>query len=149
MNILSTQYTIKYKSFDIFLAGCKGNPYCNECCNPESWNFNQGYQYNNDVLRKIKNKIIEFDSLINNFMIFGGEPLDQPYDELIKLLMDLSTFRKAIWLFTRYDLNQIPENIKKICDYIKTGRYIKELQCDDNIHFGIKLASKNQKIIKL
>ena len=37
---------------------------------------------------------------------------------------------------------------KELCDYIKTGSYIEELKCDDNIQYGIKLATSNQKINK-
>ena len=48
-----------------------------------------------------------------------------------------------------YEINEIPEEIKKSCNYIKTGRYIKEQECSDNIQFGIKLASKNQTIFKI
>jgi hypothetical protein len=33
--------------------------------------------------------------------------------------------------------------------YIKTGRYIEEFKCNDNIQYGIKLASSNQQIYKL
>jgi hypothetical protein len=33
--------------------------------------------------------------------------------------------------------------------YIKYGRYIEELKIDNNIQYGIKLASINQGIIKI
>ena len=38
---------------------------------------------------------------------------------------------------------------KKMVDYIKIGAYIPELTTDDNIQFGIKLATSNQKIYRM
>ncbi len=147
MNILSTSYTLKYKSFDIYLAGCKGNPHCEGCQNPESWNFNQGTYYK-EMLDNIKTKINDFGNMIENIMIFGGEPLDQPINQLTKFLIFLKQFNKNIWLFTRYEFKDISDIIKVYCDYIKCGRYIKDLKTDDNIQYGIKLATSNQKIYK-
>ena len=82
-------------------------------------------------------------------MIFGGEPLDQPYFELEQMLKHLKELEKKIWLFTRYDMNNIPERILDKVDYVKSGRYMKNLISDDNIQFGITLASSNQKIFDL
>lgn len=147
MNIIGTQYTANHKSLDIYIAGCSGSPKCKGCHNPESWNFNQGKIYY-DWFENIKKKINDFDTLIDNIMIFGGEPLDQEYYELTKFLMFLNQFEKKIWLFTRYSLNEVPYIIKMFCDYIKTERYIEGLRCDDNVQHGIQLATSNQKINK-
>ncbi|MDN5317857.1 MAG: anaerobic ribonucleoside-triphosphate reductase activating protein [Thermoanaerobacterium sp.] len=148
MNILSTQYSLETKSLEIYVAGCSGNPHCANCHNHESWDFKQGTKYNEKYFSHIKNKIKDFDALIDNIMILGGEPLDQNIDELIHLLFDLNTLNKKIWLFTRYEIEQIPNEVIKFCDYIKTGKYIPELKTDNNIQYGIKLATSNQKIIK-
>lgn len=149
MNILGTQYTLATKSFEIFVAGCSGNPRCTGCHNPEAWDFEQGelfdefYFYN-----KVQHKIIEFDTLIDNIMIFGGEPLDQDLCRLYALLELLKGTGKKIWIFTRYGLDNIPEHIKQMCDYIKCGPYIPDLSTDDNVQYGIKLATSNQHIYK-
>ena len=148
INILATQYTLEHKSLDIYLAGCSGNPHCTNCHNPESWDFTQGDLYNKQYFEKIKNKVNDFDSLIDNIMLFGGEPNDQDYDELYQLLTDLKTLNKKIWIFTRYSLEDMPMCEIVLCDYIKTGRYIPELTTDDNIQYGIKLATSNQMINK-
>lgn len=148
MNILATQYTLSTKSFEIYISGCAGNPHCKGCHNPNSWNFNLGYKFNNEYYVKIKDKILEFDSLVNNIMIFGGEPLDNNHDDLINLLDKLSEFDKSIWLFTRYSLEEIPNKIKIRCEYIKCGRFDIDLLTEDNIQYGIKLASSNQHIFK-
>lgn len=149
MNILGTQFTLATKSFEIYVSGCAGNPHCEGCHNPASWDFNLGDLYNKSFFYdNIKTKVEEFDVLIKNIMIFGGEPLDNDHDELLKLLNDLKSLNKPIWLFTRYDINDVPDKIKTYCDYIKCGRYLPELTVDNNIQYGIKLATSNQKIYK-
>ena len=55
---------------------------------------------------------------------------------------------KPIWVFTRYDIDKVPKEIKSLCNYIKCGRYKPELKCKNNIHYGIELATSNQKIYK-
>jgi organic radical activating enzyme len=148
MNILATRYTLPLKSLDVYVAGCSGLPHCVNCHNKESWNFNCGELYNEGYFDKIKIKVESFNIMIDNIMLFGGEPLDQNHDELLHMLLDLKSLNKDIWLFTRYDINKIPKEIKILCDYIKCGRYLPELACEDNIYYGIKLATSNQKIYK-
>ena len=36
----------------------------------------------------------------------------------------------------------------KYLDYIKYGSYKEELKCDNNIFYGVKLATSNQKMLK-
>ena len=148
MNILATQYTLANKSLDIYVAGCNGSPHCVGCHNKESWDFNQGKIWNEEYRIKIGNKIKDFDILIDNIMLFGGEPLDQNLDELINLCFVLTWSEKKLWLFTRYKIEDVPKTIKQLCDYIKCGRYIPELTTEDNIQYGIKLATSNQFIYK-
>lgn len=96
----------------------------------------------------LKSKIQSFDELIDNIMIFGGEPLDQSMVSLIELLDYLQQFNKAIWIFTRYNLSEVPLIIKDRCDYLKCGRYEPEKCTDSNVQYGIALATSNQNIYK-
>jgi anaerobic ribonucleoside-triphosphate reductase activating protein len=149
MNILATQYTLATKSFEIYVAGCKGQPHCKNCHNPESWDFNQGNRWSEEYyLSIIKPKIVEFSNMIRSIMIFGGEPLDQKHSELLSMLYDLKEFNKDIWLFTRYNLEDIPKEIVDCCDYIKCGRYEENNTTDNHMEYGIKLATSNQHIYK-
>jgi hypothetical protein len=92
--------------------------------------------------------IEKFNNMIDNIMIFGGEPLDNSIYEMVKFLSDLKTLNKKIWLFTRYELDNIKTTIICLCDYIKTGAYIEDKLVDNHEMFGIKLASSNQQIYK-
>ena len=149
MNIIATQYTLNNKAYEIYLAGCSANPHCKGCHNPESWDFNLGERYDAKYRHKLMCSIEDFDSVIDNIWILGGEPMDQDLDELVYMLYDLRTTGKKIWLFTRYDLNHVQRELKEhteALDYIKCGAYIPELTTDNNIQFGVKLATANQHI---
>ena len=92
----------------------------------------------------------DFDELIENIMIFGGEPLDSPTEDLVDLLafINSATDCKPIWLFTRYDIEDVPDPVKLICSYIKCGRYEEDKKVDKNEYYGMDLATSNQKIYK-
>ena len=77
--------------------------------------------------------------MIDNIWILGGEPLDNNILELLDLLNIIYKTNKIIWLWTRYEIEEIPEDIIEYCNYIKTGEYVPELSVDDNIQYGIKL----------
>lgn len=146
MNIVSTQYNLHNKALEIYLSGCYGD--CYNCHNPELKDFDEGNYYL-DELPKILKKIDEFSLLIKSIWILGGEPLDNNCQELEKLLKDIKQTRNEIWLWTRYELNEVPEKIKKYCNYIKCGQYIEELSTNENIQYGVKLASSNQNIYQI
>jgi len=148
LKLASTQYSLNNKSFEIYISGCRKHP-CIGCCNEELWDENIGKELNQEVINEIKNKINEFDKLINNIFVLGGEPAEKPIEELEWLLKELIKTNKKIWLFTRFELNEIPQEIKKYCSYIKTGQYDETQLAENNIQYKIKLASKNQKIHKI
>lgn len=144
MKILGTEYNLKHRSLEIYLSGCK-SPHCENCHNPESWNFNNGKDLD---IEKLHTKIKDFDSLIDNIWVLGGEPLDQDLNRLIELINSFKQFNKKIWLWTKYDISDLDAQILNILDYIKTGMYKYELD-GYMTDFDIYLSSNNQKIIKL
>lgn len=145
MNFISIDFTLSQRSIDIYLAGCSGVPKCSGCHNPESWDFNIGKPIS-EIFSKIESMLRTGGHLIENIMIFGGEPIDQNHSELELLLNDLKLYQKKIWVFTRYEIQEVPDFVKTRVDFIKTGRYIPDLTCVDNVQFGIKLSTSNQKI---
>ncbi len=151
MNILATQYTLKNKSFEIYISGCRGNNgvHCKECHNPLSWDFDNGDPLDDDYIHHIKDKIREFDALVENIWILGGEPLDNDIPTLKWLIAELKPLNKAIWLFTRYPFETVRDMLDvNALDYIKCGEYIQELKTDNNIQYGVQLATSNQCIYK-
>ena len=146
MNIISTQYTLSTKSLDIYFSGCNP-PHCKNCQNPELWKFVLDNNYEKKFI-EIEKKVETFNTLIDNIMLFGGEPLDQNHKKLLDFLNKLKTLNKIIWLFTRYDLGEVPYCIRRRCDYIKCGRYISLFATKNNVQYGISLATSNQIIYK-
>lgn len=127
--------------------GC-GHRCSEKCHNKELWDFNIGETYDYDFFKRMKEKIKEFNDIIDKITIFGGEPLDQDLGELEKFLKEMKTLNKEIWLFTSYELDDIPIKIKILCDYIKTGIYDDNLKCETE-SYGYILASSNQRIHKI
>ena len=68
---------------------------------------------------------------------------------MLNLVQQLKILDMPIWCFTRYEINEIDVDIKRSFNYIKTGKYIENLKTENIICYGVRLASKNQKIHKL
>lgn len=141
------EYSITTRSLDIFFIGCNGS--CKDCCNPEIKDFElKGFSIPS-VVSKIVQLDTKYGNLIDKLILVGGDPLDSYFknrEEFIDFINQLGTIEKPIFLFTRYELDVIPDEILRIVDYVKTGPYIPELTCNDNIEYGIKLATSNQHI---
>jgi len=152
----------------LFVQGC--HFYCENCFNPETWDFDGGKEWTEEV----KNKFLELanKSYIKRISIIGGEPLaKENLDDVLDLVNEfrLSMPQKSIWLYTGYTFENIFErqfpaaNIpysnrlgemytfikcKKIisqCDVLVDGRYI-ESQRDITLPYR---GSKNQRLIDI
>jgi organic radical activating enzyme len=145
LNIAGIDYDLNNKSLDIFVSGCKP-PHCPSCQNPELWNFNVGEEWT-----AYKTKIYQYieSGMVKKIDLMGGCPLNQDIKQLELLLIFLSQFNLDIWLWTRFQEEDIPENIKQYLSYAKVGEYICDSESYEEPLFGITLASANQRIIKI
>lgn len=146
------EYSISTKSIDIFNSGCDANPRCKDCCNPELWDWNQKGLDLNVVCKKVEQLTKKFSNLVERFLLVGGDPVDAYIrypEQYTELLFCLNTLYKPIFLFTRHELKDIPKELLRQVDYVKTGAYIPELTVDNNIQFNIKLATSNQNIYQV
>lgn len=146
MNIAATQYSVKNKALEVYVSGCDGLCGC-DCHNRELWNFKLGRDYT-EFIPEIQRKVEDFPTLIENLWVLGGEPMLQDEDELFNLLENLHSIGLPVTLFTRMEIQDIPEGIKELCQYIKTGPYIQELLSENYCSRGVKLATMNQKMLK-
>ncbi len=121
-------------ALEIYLTGC--SRCCKNCHNPNLWDKNAGIQMEIDKIVSIINS----KKVVDSVAIMGGEPLENKL--LLELLHEIQSTGKEIWLYTSYELEEVPDNIKELCNYIKTGEFIEELYCEGRLH------SKNQKIFK-
>jgi len=147
MNLASTQFTLKNKNYEIYLAGCSAKPHCEDCHNPELWDFNVGTPIDDTTYKLIDEKVKSFDKLIDSISLMGGEPLDQDIEELKELLEHLKSLNKTLWLFTRYDLDEVPKDVLMYFDYVKCGRYYPDKK-SNHTEYGVTLATSNQHIYK-
>lgn len=145
MNITDFDYSMSDKAYSIYVSGCKAEPKCKGCFNPENWDFNRGKEWTT-YKDKISKDIEVNRNLVDKIIIVGGEPLDQNPLQLGLMLDFLKGFKIPIYLFTRYELKDVPQFVKDRCDFIKCGAYKPECSCESNEHYGINLATDNQKI---
>ena len=148
MNLATTQYSLSTKTFEIYVSGCVKHP-CKGCYSQELWDEKFGVELDDDIYKGLMYKIENNLDMIDNIMICGGEILEKPKEEIIKLIKFLQQYKKPIWLYTRFKYEEVDKEILNELDYIKCGQYDETKVTDKNIQFGIKLASSNQKIYKI
>ena len=90
----------------LFVQGCRFNPHCYNCFNPDTWDFNGGKEWTPEI----KDKFLELIDrpYIKRVSILGGEPLaDENLDDIFDLISEIKrrfSDTKTIWLYTGYTL---------------------------------------------
>ena len=129
------------------VSGC--SHHCKGCHNAETWDFNFGKEFTEEVKKDLFDKV----SLpyIQGLTLSGGDPIDS-YDEillLVKEFRDRFGNTKDIWLFSGYTLEQMEssnrDEILTLIDVLVDGEY-KEDERDITLPFR---GSRNQRLIKL
>lgn len=72
----------------LFVQGCDRNPHCKNCFNSETWDFNGGKEWTEEI----KNKFMELIDrpYIRRISILGGEPLaEQNLDDVLFLIKEI------------------------------------------------------------
>lgn len=153
----------------LFVQGC--HFHCPNCFNPETWDYNGGKEWTEEV----KNKFLELANrpYIKRISILGGEPLaDENLDDVLDLVnrIRLLSPKKSIWLYTGFTwegimdyepietddfdyieesyLDRINEQRKQIisqCNVLIDGKYIDSLR-DMTLQWK---GSRNQRVINI
>lgn len=92
---------------------------CDGCHSMDTWPLNNGKPLS---LQQFKNHLLNYQDLITCVLFFGGE---WHSNALIELLRYAQKQHLKTCLYT--GLNRLPERILKHLNYVKTGRWIKEL----------------------
>lgn len=140
-------------SVTFYTQGCPHR--CPGCHNPETWDFNGGKEFTNDVLRSIIDSLTA-NGIQRNLCIMGGEPLCKENAFLTYLVIEeVKKYcpNTKIYIWTGYTYNELlksspHEKIKHILestDVLIDGPYIEELR---DITLSMR-GSSNQQIIKL
>jgi len=126
----------------LFVQGCRFH--CKNCFNPETWDFNGGKEWTEEV----ENKFLELAArpYIKRISILGGEPLaDENLDEVLNLVNRIRLLlpEKTIWLYTGFTWETIYDNtLEKMLNDGIGGLSLYE-ECEKTID----LAKKRRDII--
>lgn len=128
----------------IFLQGCSFH--CKNCFNPETWDFDKGKEFDDDVINHILDLCSE--EHIKGLSILGGEPLHPKNIEgttrLAKLFKEKYP-NKTIWVWSGflYEDYVSKQDIVNYIDVLVDGQY------EDDLHdFTLKFrGSSNQRLI--
>lgn len=120
-------------SLALSISGCPLR--CKGCHSTETYNPEFGQELNLEEI----NKLLSKHKHITCVLFYGGEW--EP-ENLVKYLKYIKTKNLKTCLYTGFELSFIHKNILNNLDYIKTGRYIKELG-------GLGSENTNQKFIKI
>ncbi len=139
----------------LYVSGCRNH--CKNCFNPETWDFNYGEPFTEDI----ENKIIDGlkPDYIKGFTLLGGDPFEPENQKVLAPFLE--KLRKAypdksFWAFTGYDyerdlltgkLGDIDTVMRMLncLDVLIDGRFVEDLK-DLNLRFR---GSSNQRIILL
>lgn len=139
-------------SLSVFLQGCPHR--CEGCFNPETWDFNGGKEFTDEVLNNIVEKI-NANGIERNLSILGGEPLCPGNVELTSLI--IRTVKQvhpqtSVYIWTGYtyedlmkiidlDLAYVLDNTDVLID----GPFIQEQK---DLTLPLR-GSKNQRVLNL
>ena len=136
----------------LWVQGCPHH--CPGCHNPETWDFNGGYEVPDDIRGKIV-KAISANDITRNFSILGGEPLcEENLDFVLNIITSVRTAYPniKIYIWTGYTFEELINQqnpkvltILKQINYLIDGPYKEELR-DTTLPLR---GSSNQNIIKL
>lgn len=139
----------------LFVSGC--THHCKGCFNPETWNFEYGEPFTEEV----ENQLLEYlkPDYIQGLSLLGGEPFEPvnqkallPFIRKVKAMYP----NKNIWCYTGYDFEQdilteklgdweITRELLSYIDILIDGEFKLELK-NPNLRFR---GSANQRVIKV
>ena len=128
----------------IFFQGCAFH--CKNCFNPETWDFNAGEEFNDEVIEKII-KLCEPD-YITGLSMLGGEPMHPKNIEgttkLAKRFKEVYP-NKSLWSWSGFlfDRDLKDKEVMKYIDVLVDGQFVDELR-NPNLKWR---GSSNQRVI--
>ena len=135
-----------------FTQGCPHH--CAGCHNPETWAFDGGKEFTQEVLSELI-RDINANGIQRNFCVMGGEPLCPENQFLTQLV--ISTIKEKypdikVYIWTGYlyedllkDNNSKLKTILELTDVLIDGPYIQE---ERDITLPMR-GSRNQRVINL
>ena len=140
----------------LFVSGCTNH--CEECFQPETWDFNYGKPFTPEVEKDLIESVKP--AYVNGITVLGGEPFEPANQR--ELVGFLRRFReecpdKTVWCFTGFVLDrellvdgsyprcEVTDEMLSYIDVLVDGRYVKALR---NISLRFR-GSENQRLIDM
>ena len=138
----------------IFVSGCTNH--CKGCFQPQTWNYNYGYLYDDNMENDIIN---ELSQSYYNGLTIGGEPFEISNQQgLLPLIRRIKKELpdKTIWVYTgfTYDVDlvaggkrytNVTDEILDSIDILVDGKFVEELK---SLMLNFR-GSSNQRIIDM
>lgn len=143
-------YYSKIKHFDpangpgirisLFVSGC--NFHCYNCFNPETWDYQHGFEYTKETEKEIIDNLST--PFYDGLSLLGGDPLWQSGHDiecsLIPLVQQTKALNKSVWIWSGFTWDEIMnpgykiydnethlmaqrQKLIKLCDVWVDGRY--------------------------
>ncbi len=138
----------------LFVSGCRNR--CKGCFQPETWDFNYGYEFTENTAEEIFSAVD--NPSVRGLTILGGEPMEP--ENQGALLLFLRDFKarfpnKTVWLYTGNTYEELTgehrthtedtEKILSLIDILVDGRFVEEEKS-----LGLRFrGSKNQRVIDM
>ena len=123
----------------VYFAGC--THHCLGCHNPQSWDFAAGEEISVETLLAA---LLADEEPVT---LSGGDPLQQPFADMLALLKGLKANGVNVWCYTGYTFEQLLQSEKapllKYIDVVVDGPFVMA-QRDTTLRFR---GSANQRII--
>ena len=129
----------------LFVSGCRNH--CKGCFNPETWDFNYGDLYTEEIENEITEALKP--EYISGLTVLGGDPFEPENIEavtaLCKRVKELYP-EKTIWVYTGYYFEDFKDReIMKYIDVLVDGPFEMDKK-DISLRFR---GSSNQRILNI
>lgn len=137
-----------------FVSGCRHH--CKGCFNSETWNFDYGHLYTDEVENELVESIKE--SYIDGISILGGEPMEpenQPYIRKLVQRVRKEVPESKTWVYSGYTWEELTDENNKSCHTADTMDILRNIDVlvDGEFHEDEKditllfRGSANQRLI--
>ncbi len=136
----------------LFVSGC--THHCEGCFQPETWNFDYGELFTEDVEKEIIEALKP--DYIDGLTLLGGEPFEiENQKALLPFLKKVKNIypKKTIWAYSGYTFEELTNDSRAKCEYTDEILSLIDVLVDGEFKIDLKnislkfRGSSNQRVI--